>query len=349
MIKAKLVENHLQFNRPAGTSRGVLTEKPTWFIVLQHQLTKSFGVGECSLIPGLSIDPLETVESTLIEVVNRINNNDIPSLKEYTNFPAIQFALETALQDLAFEPDFTPYPGLFSNSKKQIQINGLIWMGSEDYMAQQITEKLKQGFNCVKLKIGAIDFDTELSLLKSIRRKFSDSEIEIRVDANGAFKPDEAIRKLELLSKFNIHSIEQPIKQDQWNYMAALCANSPIPIALDEELIGVIDHGDQQQMLDFIRPQYIILKPSLVGGIQACNEWIQFAEKRNIGWWATSALESNIGLNAIAQWASNLDTKMPQGLGTGQLFSNNIHSPLTIKNGHLLNDPNLNWNKSILT
>jgi L-alanine-DL-glutamate epimerase-like enolase superfamily enzyme len=295
------------------------------------------------------MDPIDKVESKLIEITKRINNNDIPALAEYMKFPAIQFALETALEDLAFETDFSPYPGLFLEGKKRIPINGLVWMGTEEFMLQQIQEKIDSGFNCIKIKIGAINFETELGLLDSIRKKYSENEIEIRVDANGAFLPNEALRKLEKLSKYKLHSIEQPIKQDQWNHMASLCANSPIPIALDEELIGVLDSGDQQQMLDFIRPQYIILKPSLIGGISASNTWIQSAEKRNIDWWATSALESNIGLNAIAQWVSNIPTIMPQGLGTGQLFSNNLDSPLTIIKGHLESNVNLDWDKSVFS
>ena len=220
-------------------------------------------------------------------------------------------------------------------------------MGDPESMLEQIQEKLNSGFNCLKMKIGAIDFQSELDILKSIRSQFSAQEIELRVDANGAFSPEDALDKLESLSKYDIHSIEQPIKQGQWNQMAALCANTPIPIALDEELIGVLDAGDQQQMLDFIRPQYIILKPSLIGGIQASNKWIEMAEKRKIGWWATSALESNIGLNGIAQWVSNISTQMPQGLGTGQLFTNNINSPLTINKGHLLMDESKIWDTSI--
>jgi o-succinylbenzoate synthase len=316
---------------------------------LQHSLTNSKGIGECSIIPGLSLDNSDQIETILNEVVNRINANDIPKISEYWEYPAIQFALETALEDLAYEANFSPYPGGFSQGHKSIPINGLVWMGTEASMSEQIQDKINAGFDCIKLKIGAIDFQAELDLLRAIRSRFSENEIEIRVDANGAFDANNAMVKLDQLSRFHIHSIEQPIKQNQWNHMAALCANSPIPIALDEELIGVADPGDQQQMLDFIRPQYIILKPSLIGGIGASNTWIKTAEQKNIGWWATSALESNIGLNAIAQWVSNLETHMPQGLGTGQLFTNNIDSPLTINNGHLVTDNNLSWDKKLFS
>lgn len=346
MIKAKLISHPLHFKTPAGTSRGVLNAKPTWYLVLEHQLTKSKGIGECSIIPGLSIDNPNKIESTLQQITTRINANEIPEISEFNEFPAIQFALETALNDLAYEDGFSPYPGPFSSNKQPIPINGLVWMGSEDYMKNQIQEKIEAGFDCIKMKIGAIDFSSELKLLKSIRKEFSKDEIELRVDANGAFKPEEAMQKLDALSEFNIHSIEQPIKQDQWKDMAVLAANSPIPIALDEELIGHWDLAYQKQMLDFIRPQYIILKPSLLGGIEASNQWVQLAENSNIGWWATSALESNIGLNAIAQWVSNLNTDLPQGLGTGKLFTNNIDSPLTIEEGNLVYDNTLNWDLS---
>lgn len=343
MIKAKLVTHHLEFKKPAGTSRGILFHKPTWYIVLQHAISQSLGIGECSIIPGLSIDNTSEIEGVLKDIINRINSGEKPEISEFVDFPAIQFALETAYEDLAFERDFSPYPGLFAFGEKHIPINGLIWMGDKNDMLTQIQTKLDAGFTCLKMKIGAIDFQSELAILKTIRSKFSSKEIALRVDANGAFTPEDAASKLEQLSKFELHSIEQPIQQDQWNHMAVLCANSPIPIALDEELIGIADSGDQQQMLDFIRPQYIILKPSLIGGIQASNTWIKTAEQKNIGWWATSALESNVGLNAIAQWTSTLSTTLPQGLGTGQLFTNNIHSPLTIKDGELFTQTSKKW------
>ena len=348
MISATLIPNHLQFKLPAGTSRGVLQTKPTWFLVLKHHLTGNIGVGECSVIPKLSIDDKPEIENELRKLVQRINANDVPSIDEYYEWPAIQFALETALEDLAYSDSFSPYPGEFSKGEKNIPINGLVWMGSEDFMHTQIQQKIEDGFDCIKMKIGAIDFETELSLLKSIRKKFSPSQIELRVDANGAFSASEAMSKLDRLAKFKIHSIEQPIKQNQWKEMALLTANSPIPIALDEELIGITDKGLQIQMMNFIKPQYIILKPSLLGGTQASDQWISIAENMNIGWWATSALESNIGLNAIAQWVSNKKIDMPQGLGTGKLFTNNIDSPLTIKSGELIYDLNKTWNTSFL-
>ena len=347
MISATLIPNHLEFKLPAGTSRGVLQTKPTWYLLLKHKLTGSIGIGECSIIPNLSIDDKPEIETELKKLVLQINSGSIPVIEDYLEWPSIQFALETALEDLAYSDNFSPYPGDVSTGKKNIPINGLGWMGSEEFMSAQIQQKLDEGFDCIKMKIGAIDFDSEISLLKSIRKKFSPDTVELRVDANGAFQPNEAMRKLELLSKFDIHSIEQPIKPNQWKEMAILSANSPIPIALDEELIGITDRGLQIQMLNFIQPQYIILKPSLLGGINASEQWVSIADKAKIGWWVTSALESNIGLNAIAQWISNKPTQMPQGLGTGKLFTNNIQSSLTIVNGELINDLSKQWDTSL--
>lgn len=348
MITAKLISRPLFFKAPAGTSRGILKTKPTWFLILKHSLTGNVGIGECSIIPKLSIDDKPEIEPQLKKIVDLINDGKVPKVSDYNEWPAIQFALETALNDMAYEDHFSPYPGDFSSGKKTIYINGLIWMGDVEFMHRQIQEKLDDGFNCIKIKIGAIDFESELRLLKSIRDRFSAGQIEIRVDANGAFSYDDALSKLEQLAKFDIHSIEQPIAPGQWKEMAVLCIKSPIPIALDEELIGVIDSGDKMQMLQFIQPQYIILKPSLIGGIAASEEWISIAEKNGIGWWATSALESNIGLNAIAQWVSSKKTDMPQGLGTGKLFTNNIDSPLDIRNGALEYNSKINWDTSML-
>jgi L-alanine-DL-glutamate epimerase-like enolase superfamily enzyme len=243
---------------------------------------------------------------------------------------------------------FELFPSKFTESKDAISINGLIWMGAESFMKQQIKDKLKAGFSVIKMKIGAIDFNTEIALLKNIRKEYSSKEIELRVDANGAFSPKNALEKLKILSDFEIHSIEQPIKQGQFDEMAALCDKTPIPIALDEELIGVFDVTKKQEMLQIIKPQYIILKPSLVGGFKSSEEWIKLAENQQIGWWITSALESNIGLNAIAQWTYTLQTKMPQGLGTGSLFTNNMVSPLEVKSGCLYYNNNKKWEFNIL-
>jgi o-succinylbenzoate synthase len=294
------------------------------------------------LIPKLSSDPVQQVPNKLQEIAEFIHAGNTPNIADYYEFPAIQFAVESALRDVAHAELNAPFPGKFEQGKN-IPINGLIWMGDKAFMTQQIKEKIAQGFNCIKLKIGAIDFDTELQILKGIREEFSASDMEIRVDANGAFSPEEALHKLEQLATFELHSIEQPIKQGQWAEMARLCHESPLPIALDEELIGIHDTANKIEVLSFIQPQYIILKPSLIGGFTHSDEWITLAEQHGIGWWATSALESNIGLNAIAQWVSHKNTQMPQGLGTGGLFTNNINAPLVVEKGYLTYDANGTW------
>ena len=264
------------------------------------------------------------------------------------DWSSIRFGVETALLDLKNGGRRKICPGAFYEGKQSIEINGLIWMGDKEAMYSRIEEKLTAGFRCVKLKIGAIDFNSELELLKSIRSRYGKDEIELRVDANGAFLPSEAMFKLDRLSRYDIHSIEQPIRQGQWREMEALCRNTPIPIALDEELIGINDPKLKEQMLDVINPQYIILKPALAGGLSGSAEWIDKAEKRNIGWWITSALESNVGLNAIAQWTAMLQSSIPQGLGTGQLYKNNIISPLVQKGSTIQYDPSLSWDLSSL-
>ncbi len=345
MIQSTILNHPLHFKTPGGTSRGVLTDKPTWFIVLTDELG-SKGYGECSLIPKLSIDNRELLDIELKTLSSRTFES-FNEIKQYYqslhSLPALQFALETALLDLQHGGNRALFDTEFVHGTESISINGLIWMGPKDYMLKQVADKLEAGFDCIKLKIGAIDFEEELAVLDFIRKQFSPEEIEIRVDANGAFSPSEALEKLKRLSDFSLHSIEQPIKQHQWDEMAHLCETSPLDIALDEELIGISDINQKRVCLETIKPQYIILKPSLVGGLAAAKEWIDIAESMNIGWWNTSALESNIGLNAIAQWTHSLAPTLPQGLGTGQLFTNNIHSPLTIINGHLHYDTNLSW------
>lgn len=256
-------------------------------------------------------------------------------LRDLKEFPSIQFGLEQALLSLESHSGFDLFPSDFTSGKKSIPINGLIWMGNEKFMRDQIEKKLKEGFTTLKMKIGAIDFDTELSLLKSIRNRYDASDLELRVDANGAFRYKEALRKLDLLSQLDIHSIEQPIKAGQAEAMHNLCRSTPLPIALDEELIGVINLEDKKRIINTIQPQYIILKPSLVGGFQGSKDWINLAEDSGIGWWITSALESNIGLNAIAQFTYTLENHLPQGLGTGGLFTNNISCPLFVDQGAL--------------
>lgn len=253
-----------------------------------------------------------------------------------------------ALMDLNNKGHQILFPSNFTKGISAIPINGLIWMGEPSFMKEQIKDKLQQGFSCIKMKIGAIDFEQEISILKAIRKEFSPADIELRVDANGAFTPEDATTKLERLAEFQLHSIEQPIKAGQWQKMATLCKNTPLPIALDEELIGIHHTEEKQKLIDTINPQYIILKPSLLGGFESCNEWIQTTEGKNCGWWITSALESNIGLNAIAQWTYTLNSALPQGLGTGQLYTNNFESPLEVSKGFLHYRTETNWELSLL-
>lgn len=332
----------LNFKRPSGTSRGVMKTKETWFITIDFD--GKLGIGECGILRGLSIDDRSDYEEKLQWVCRNINLGLEVLLPEIEEFPSIQFGLEMAFRSLNSDSPFHLFPSQFTLGNESIPINGLIWMGTKDFMKQQIKEKLAAGFSCIKLKIGAIDFKTELELLKSIRNEFSASDIELRVDANGAFLVEEALEKLKYLSELELHSIEQPIKQGQWTEMAKLCELTPLPIALDEELIGVFNVTNKAKLLQTIQPQYIILKPSLVGGLKGSTEWINLANNQNIGWWITSALESNIGLNAIAQWTYSLKTNMYQGLGTGSLFTNNFESPLQVKNGTLQINKNKHWN-----
>ena len=337
----------LNFKKPSGTSRGVLTTKETWIVLLKSDTR--IGIGECGLLRGLSIDDRPDYEAMLKWVCENSHLGLDKLLQETVAFPSIQFGLETAFQSLKSESPYLLFPSDFTEGSKFIPINGLIWMGTKEDMKRQVREKIESGFSCIKMKIGAIDFDSEVEVLKSIREEFSEGDIEIRVDANGAFKPQNALELLHRLSSLKIHSIEQPIKQGQFQEMAELCEKTPIPIALDEELIGVFDVTDKASLLQMIRPHYIILKPSFIGGFKGSMEWIELANNQNIDWWVTSALESNIGLNAIAQWTYQLKNSLPQGLGTGSLFTNNFDSPLQVKNGTLRYEPNLNWNINLNT
>ncbi|TYA59130.1 o-succinylbenzoate synthase [Formosa maritima] len=332
----------LNFKQPSGTSRGILKTKETWFIKLEDH--GKIGIGECGLFRGLSVDDVPHYQDILKWACLNIHLGLEVLLDELFKFPSIQFGLETAFTSLKSKDSFELFPSKFTQNTDSIPINGLIWMGTESFMKQQIKEKIDTGFSCIKMKIGAIDFQTELKLLKSIRKEFSKKDIELRVDANGAFQPSEALGKLKMLSEYHIHSIEQPIKQGQIQEMARLCEDSPLPIALDEELIGVFSKENKRELLQSIKPQYIILKPSLIGGFTGSKEWIQLAESQNIGWWITSALESNVGLNAIAQWTYMLNSKLPQGLGTGSIFTNNFDCPLQVKSGTLQYRKNTNWN-----
>ena len=331
-MKIDIEERVLHFKQPAGTSRGVYTERKIWLVKMTDR--DAVGIGECAPLPKLSCDDIPHYAEVLrrfCDEVERSGQLDTEALRDY---PSMLFGLETAMLSFAKTQHSTP----FSKGEVGIPINGLVWMGTYEEMKERIEQKLAQGFHCIKLKIGAIDFDAELELIKKIRERFSHQEVELRVDANGAFPFDEALYKLELLSQYALHSIEQPIKAGQWANMAELCRESPLSIALDEELIGVNDPDQKRQMLNIIRPRYIILKPSLHGGMMGVREWIDIANDMDIGSWITSALESNIGLNAIAQFCADVygdNIPMPQGLGTGQLFTDNIPMPLEIRGDKL--------------
>ncbi len=340
-MKASYFKYILDFKRPSGTSRGVLVQKETWYIIIENEGKK--GIGECGLLRGLSVDDRPDYEDHLRWACDNIHLGESLLWEALIAFPSIQFGLEMAFQSLASENPFVLFPSAFTNGQKSISINGLVWMGDKEFMKQQIDAKLTEGFHCIKLKIGAIDFDAELELLRLIRQNFPPEIIEIRVDANGAFDSKTALHKLNQLTGFQIHSIEQPIQKNNTDTMSELCKLSPIPIALDEELIGVFSLEEKEQLLQKIQPQYIILKPSFVGGFRGTKEWILLANKYNIGWWITSALESNIGLNAIAQWTFLQENPMPQGLGTGALYTNNFDSPLQVSNGQLWYNPLLPW------
>ncbi|WP_321288624.1 o-succinylbenzoate synthase [uncultured Sunxiuqinia sp.] len=322
----------LHFKRPAGTSRGVYNTRIIWLLFLKEN--ERIGIGECAPLPDLSKESPEQVEQRLKAICANPNEYIIhPELLQ--DIPSVRFGLEAAKLDLENGGNQILFPSTFTSGEEGIPINGLIWMGDYTFMQQQIREKSKAGFQCIKLKIGAINFERELSLLQSLKYLKGRQNIMIRADANGAFQPDQALQKLNQLAEFDLHSIEQPIAAGQWEEMAKLCDETPIPIALDEELIGINSKDEKEALLDIIRPQFLVLKPSLHGGFAGCDEWINLANERSIGWWITSYLESNIGLNAIAQWIFTKHPKMYQGLGTGQLFTNNFDSPLEIRGEQL--------------
>ncbi len=340
-MNASFFKYTLHFKQASGTSRGILTDKETWFLLLEKDGKK--GIGECGILRGLSADDRPDYEEKLQWTCQNIHLGEQKLWEELTEFPSIQFGVEMAFRSLNSKNPFLLFPSDFTEQFKSIAINGLVWMGDAAFMKAQIEDKIAQGFNCIKLKIGALDFAAEMDLLRLIRSDFDEENIEIRVDANGAFDEKEALYKINQLSGFKLHSIEQPIKKNHTDTMSVLCNNTKIPIALDEELIGVFSKEEKQNLLQKIKPQYIVLKPSFVGGFRGTSEWISLAEKLNIGWWITSALESNIGLNAIAQFTFLQNNPMPQGLGTGSLYTNNFNGPLTVSNGRLWYDKNKEW------
>lgn len=342
MLQAQYISRPLYFLRPAGTSRGILKQKECWYIKLTDE-SDVRGLGEVSFIPGLSLEDPAELDIQLDHICKLINRGEMNPNQNLPSLPGVQFALETAMMDLESGGSRNLFSSDFTEGRAGIPTNGLIWMGPGDFMMEQIFEKVAAGFSVLKMKVGALDFEEEVEVLKRIRADFKSPELEIRLDANGAWSPDEARKKLEILASFKIHSIEQPIAAGQRASMAEICLNAPFPIALDEELIGI--HGPEEQfaLLEEIKPDYIILKPGLIGGISASEHWIKQAKKLDIGWWATSALESNIGLNAIAQWTASLNVSIPQGLGTGSLYSNNIPSPLAMESDSLWYRPEAGW------
>jgi o-succinylbenzoate synthase len=345
-LAGKYFKKVFQFNFKARTSRGLMKDRTAWFVkVWDDKDPLTFGIGECGPLAGLSQDANADVDGAISKTLEKIsewNDPDLVRLKQIIpdNLPAVLFAFETAFLDLAnggrricFENDFTG---------TKIPINGLIWMGDMDFLMSQINQKIAQGFKCIKIKVGGLDFDRECDTLNYVRKRYFRDDITIRLDANGAFKIDDVLYRLEELSRFDIHSIEQPIKPGLPE-MEELCRKSPIPVAFDEELIGKNSIEEKRILLSKLRPQYIILKPTLHGGFQGCREWIEIAESLHIGWWITSALESNIGLNAICQFTAQFDVKIPQGLGTGAIYLNNFPSPLTVEQGHIYWDMNKQW------
>lgn len=358
-LKASYTKKTFKFKFDAGTSRGILREKESYFIIISDTQRKSvFGIGEAAPLPGLSIDDDPEFEKQLNHVIYNFNLLDVEVFDWNINiivnqlisnkFPSIIFGFETALWDYFYGGKRVIFNNGFAQRQQKIEINGLIWMGSAEFMESQIAQKLSAGYKTIKMKVGAIDFDNEIELLQSIRKKFSKNLITLRVDANGAFDANQAREALQAYKKLEIHSIEQPIKAGQPDEMAALCRENIIPIALDEELIGVNDYVGRRNLLKQIMPQYIIIKPTLIGGLRASKEWIDAADQFQVGWWATSALESNIGLNAICQFAAENPTNLPQGLGTGQLYVENIDSPLEIEEGYISLAGATNWDVSEL-
>jgi o-succinylbenzoate synthase len=325
-MKAQYFKYLLKFKRPGGTSRGVLLDKETFILEISENEKK--GIGECAIFRGLSYDDKPEYEEKLKWLCENINADTFLLKEELKQFPSIWFGYEQAILNLK-KGENLYFPSQFTEGKFPILINGLIWMGDIGFMEEQIQDKLYKGFQCIKLKIG-VDWKSEYEILQKLRNKFSKNQLELRVDANGGFKKDEAKITLQQLSDLNIHSIEQPIKAGYWEDMAELCTETCTPIALDEELIGIIEFSEKKKLLEKIKPQYIILKPALVGGFSGCDEWIFLAEQQNIKWWITSALESNVGLNAISQYTYTKNNTMPQGLGTGGLFTNNFDTPLSL-------------------
>ncbi|MCF6360050.1 MAG: o-succinylbenzoate synthase [Cyclobacteriaceae bacterium] len=354
-LKFKIEFRKLNFLFEAGTSRGVLNHKNTWFIKVADTNNETiYGIGEAGPLNGLSIDDIPDFEFCLKKELAKLENHKLPTSEEAifilakrvdSKLPSVRFGVETALLDLYYGGRKKCFNNKFYDETKSMQINGLVWMGDSKLMLGRLQEKVDAGFSCIKIKIGAIHLEDEMHLLETVRKKYPSIKLELRVDANGAFSYKEVGAILSKLGELGVHSIEQPIKAGQRKQMANLCKSTPVPIALDEELIGVHNYQEKKTLLKEIRPQYIILKPSLLGGFASCLEWIEIAKELKIGWWLTSALESNIGLNAISQFASSLEVVLPQGLGTGGLYSNNIESPLQLNSDKFFYNQDKKWEK----
>jgi o-succinylbenzoate synthase len=352
-LEFEIIPYTLQFKFDAKTSRGSLKEHKTWFLkVWDSSNARVEGHGECAPFEGLSVDDIPDFDEQLLLNIRRIEGamppQSLEQIDSYVNhideaLPAVRFGLETALRDLFYGGKMKVFDSAFFNNNRSIDINGLVWMGDKETMLDRLELKILSGFECVKLKIGGINFEDELAIIRDAQDMIDRDDLDIRVDANGAFEPENVMPAIDALAELDVRSIEQPIKPGQWAAMAELARTSPVPIALDEELIGITELDKKKAMLEEIRPQFIVLKPTLLGGFKATEEWIRLAEELKIGWWVTSALESNIGLNAICQFTSQFNLVIPQGLGTGELYTNNIPSPLTILNGCLFWDPEKNW------
>ena len=343
-MKARFFPYQLQFIAAAGTSRGTMHTRDIYLVQLFGEDKKVYGIGECAPLKGLSVDAVADYEEVLDKVCKNIDYY-LAHKDELRRFPSILFGIETASLDLLNGGQRILFPSAFTAGNSSIPINGLIWMGTAAAMRQQIEKKIEQGFRVIKMKIGAMNFNEELEILSWIRSHYKDLDIEIRVDANGAFQPNDVLDKLERISSYKIHSIEQPIQAGQLESMQHTIVSTPIDIALDEELIPIVTYREKRELLEQLKPQYIILKPSLHGGIMGCEEWIQLAKSLHIGWWITSALESNYGLNAIAQFTYIQNHRTTHGLGTGGLYTNNFNSPLSIQQGELCFDPKISFEK----
>ncbi|GCD76701.1 o-succinylbenzoate synthase [Thermaurantimonas aggregans] len=344
MKTLRILPHTLKFKFEARTSRGSMTERHVWYIVLEEE--GFYGIGEAAPIPGLSIDDMTKWDAKLRWLEEHINDDPKKIKTSLKNFPALYFGFEMAMHSLDCDHPMMLYPSVFTTGRAGIPINGLVWMNDAAHMQAQIDELLEQGFTVLKMKVGALDWKEEFKIIKELRKKYDNTEVQLRLDANGAWQPEEALEKLNKLSEYEIHSIEQPIKPGQWEQMAHLCAESPIPIALDEELIGISDLKQKKDLIKTISPDYLIIKPTLLGGFKSSEEWIKLAKENGIDWWVTSALESNIGLNAISQWVVTQIPRLPQGLGTGMLYENNIYSPLEVRKGKLIINTAKSWDVS---